>query len=217
MTIGSFSSFTNNISQNLKNPLPGESAHRIMQATSTLRLTFKPNNRTRKSAVLILFYPHKGEIYFPLILRPAYDGVHSGQVAFPGGRYELSDENLIRTALREAQEEIGLRLTDVKILGSLTELFIPPSNFFVLPVIATIPYRPDFYPDAREVEDIFEIKLNEISDTGIIGSSEIQIRGEQVHAPHYEVQGHKIWGATAMMISELLAVINGTDTNSETE
>ncbi|WP_221390716.1 CoA pyrophosphatase [Dyadobacter sp. NIV53] len=213
MILGSFSSFINHISQNLKNPLPGESAHRIMQATSSLRLSFKPNNRTRKSAVLILFYPHKDEIYFPLILRPAYDGVHSGQVAFPGGRYELSDENLIRTALREAQEEIGLRLTDVKILGSLTELFIPPSNFFVLPVVATIPYRPDFYPDAREVEDIFEIKLDEISNINIVGSSNIQIRGEQVYAPHYEIQGYKIWGATAMMISELLTVINASDTS----
>ena len=213
MTVGSFSSFTNHISQKLQSPLPGESAHRIMQATSTLRLNFKPNTRTRKSAVLILFYPYQDEIYFPVILRPAYDGVHSGQVAFPGGRYELSDENLTRTALREAQEEIGLRLTDVKVLGTLTELFIPPSNFFVLPVIGVIPYRPDFFPDAREVEDIFQIKLNDISDTSIIGSSNIQIRGEQVYAPHYEVHGYKIWGATAMMISELLTVINGSDTN----
>ena len=205
---GSFSLFTDKLIQNLTYPLPGESAHKVMQATSKLRLSFKPNNRTRKSAVLILFYPYQEEIYFPLILRPAYDGVHSGQVAFPGGRYELTDENLIRTALREAQEEIGLRLTDVRILGCLTELFIPPSNFYVLPVIATMPYRPDFYPDAREVEDIFEIKLNEISDAGIIGSSTLQIRGEEVLAPHYEVNGYKIWGATAMMISELLTVIN---------
>ncbi len=109
----------------------------------------------------------QNEIYFPLILRPAYDGVHSGQVAFPGGRYEKTDENLIRTALREAQEEIGLRLNDVKVLGILTELFIPASNFYVLPVVATIPYRPDFYPDPREVEDIFEIKLKDISDASI--------------------------------------------------
>ena len=210
MTIGSFQSFINQLTQNLKNPLPGESAHRVMQATSSLRLSFKPNVKTRKSAVLILFYPYQNEIHFPLILRPAYDGVHSGQVAFPGGRYELSDENLIRTALREAQEEIGLRLTDVKILGTLTELFIPPSNFHVLPVVASMPYRPDFYPDPREVEDIFEIKFSEISDTNIIGFSDIQVRGENVHAPHYEIQGYKIWGATAMMISELLTVISAT-------
>ena len=208
MPAGAFSFFISQLSEKLKNPLPGESAHEVMQASSNLRLNFKPNHRTRKSAVLILFYPYQGQIYFPLILRPAYDGVHSGQVAFPGGRYELSDENLIRTALREAQEEIGLRLTDVKILGTLTELFIPPSNFFVLPVIGCIPYRPDFFPDAREVEDVFQIKLDEISDNSIVGSSDIIVRGEQVIAPHYEVQGHKIWGATAMMISELLSVLN---------
>ncbi|MEO6287201.1 MAG: CoA pyrophosphatase [Dyadobacter sp.] len=211
----SFSLFTSQLTQKLKYPLPGESAHRIMQASSKLRLTFKPNARTRKSAVLILFYPYQDEIYFPLILRPAYDGVHSGQVAFPGGRYEPSDEDLVRTALREAQEEIGLRLTDVKILGILTELFIPPSNFYVLPVVATMPYRPDFYPDPREVEDIFEIKLEEISDVNIIGSSDIQVRGEQVHAPHYMVQGYKIWGATAMMISELLSVLNALEPDSK--
>lgn len=210
-----FSFFTNQLAQKLKNPLPGESAHQTMQASSRLRLNFKPNHRTRKSAVLILFYPYQNRILFPLILRPAYDGVHSGQVAFPGGRYELTDENLIRTALREAQEEIGLRLTDVKILGTLTELFIPPSNFFVLPVVACIPYRPGFFPDAREVEDVFEITLDEISDTRIVGFSEILIRGEQVHAPHYEVQGYKIWGATAMMISELLTVMNSEVPDSD--
>jgi 8-oxo-dGTP pyrophosphatase MutT (NUDIX family) len=207
MPQGAFADFTSHLTEKLKNPLPGEAAHRPMQALSKSRINFKPNDRTRRSAVLILFYPYQNEIYFPLILRPAYDGVHSGQVAFPGGRYELSDENLVRTALREAQEEIGLRLTDVKILGSLTELFIPPSNFFVLPVVGCIPYRPDFFPDAREVEDIFQIKLAEISDKKIIGASEILIRGEQVMAPHYEVLGYKIWGATAMMISELLAVL----------
>lgn len=211
----SFSLFTSQLTQKLKYPLPGESAHRTMQALTKLRLTFKPNARTRKSAVLILFYPNKNEIYFPLILRPAYDGVHSGQVAFPGGRYEPTDEDLIRTALREAQEEIGLRLNDVKILGILTELFIPASNFYVLPVVATMPYRPDFYPDPREVEDIFEIRLEEISDVNIIGSSDIQVRGEQVHAPHYMVQGYKIWGATAMMISELLSVLNALEPDSK--
>ena len=212
---GSFESFTDQLYEKLKKPLPGESAHRMMQASSRLRLSFKPNARTRKSAVLILFYPYQDEIYFPVILRPAYDGVHSGQIAFPGGRYELSDENLIRTALREAQEEIGLRLTDVKIMGVLSELFIPPSNFYVLPVVATIPYRPDFYPDIREVEDIFEVRLKEIMDTSILGESEIIVRGEQVRAPHYAVRGYKIWGATAMMISELLTVMNAPDSSTE--
>jgi 8-oxo-dGTP pyrophosphatase MutT (NUDIX family) len=202
-----FSEFTESLTRQLQKPLPGEAAHLRMVAQSRLRASVRPNERTRKSAVLILFYPHRGEIHLPLILRPAYDGVHSGQVAFPGGRYERTDEHLIRTALREAQEEIGLRLTDVTVLGTLTELFIPPSNFFVLPVVASMPYPPEYFPDPREVERVFEVRLQEITDKSIIGESEIQVRGVPIQAPHYMVQNHKIWGATAMMISELLTVM----------
>ncbi|HEV7347296.1 CoA pyrophosphatase [Telluribacter sp.] len=207
MSESPFTEFAESLAAKLRNPLPGEAAHLRMVSQSRLRLTVKPNDRTRKSAVLVLFYPHQEEIYFPLILRPAYDGVHAGQMAFPGGRYERSDESLVRTALREAQEEIGLRLTDVQVLGVLTELFIPPSNFFVLPVVASMPYRPEFFPDPREVEKVFEVRLQEITDKSIIGESEIQVRGVTIQAPHYMVQNYKIWGATAMMISELLTVI----------
>jgi 8-oxo-dGTP pyrophosphatase MutT (NUDIX family) len=208
MEEGLFSNFIHQLTENLKKPLPGELAHREMEASPSLRSRFKPNNRTRRSAVLILFYPTKDKIYLPLILRPAYDGVHSGQIAFPGGRYEVHDENLIRTALREAQEEIGLRLTDVTVLGPLTELFIPPSNFYVLPVVAYMPYRPDFYPDPREVDNIIEIHAEELLNPNIKGNSVMQVRGEQITAPHYLVNGNKIWGATAMMLNELLMVLN---------
>jgi 8-oxo-dGTP pyrophosphatase MutT (NUDIX family) len=178
-----------------------------MQNSSTTRLSFKPNEQTRRSAVLILFYPSNNEIYVPLILRPSYDGVHSAQVAFPGGKYEPTDENLIQTALREAQEEIGLKINNVKILGTLTELFIGPSNFKILPVIGYVLYKPDFRADKREVEKILETKLNDISNPAIIGSSEMLIRGEQAIVPHYEIDNHKIWGATAKMISELLFIL----------
>lgn len=187
--------------------MPGEKAHARMAINSPLRLLARPNARTRKSAVLILFYPHQGEIFLPLILRPAYDGVHSGQMAFPGGRYEPSDEDLLRTAKREAQEEIGLRLNDVRVLGVLSELFIPPSNFFVLPVVACLPYRPDFYPDPREVEKVIEVPYREIRDKTIVGLGEVEVRGKLLEAPHYLIQNYKVWGATAMMISELLTLL----------
>lgn len=202
-----FDSFISEVKQKFQSPLPGERAHERMLALSNARLAIKPNEKTRKSAVLILFYPYQGEVYLPLILRPAYDGVHSGQMAFPGGRYEPTDEDLIRTAKREAQEEIGLRITDVKVVGVLSELFIPPSNFFVLPVVAYLPYRPDFYPDPHEVEKVIEVSLKEIEDKSIVGSSTIEIRGKAIMAPHYLIQNHKVWGATAMMISELLMVL----------
>jgi 8-oxo-dGTP pyrophosphatase MutT (NUDIX family) len=172
-----------------------------------LRLSVQPNDKTRYSAVLILFYQYQGEIYMPLILRPQYDGVHAGQMAFPGGRRERRDKDLIATALRETQEEIGIKASDVHILGTLTQLFIPPSNFFALPVIGYLDYKPDFYPDPHEVDKVFEIKLSEMADERIKSQTEINTRGFVFDAPCYTIQNCKIWGATSMMIAELLEVL----------
>lgn len=203
----SFNTFTEQLRQRLQKPLPGETAHQKMASSARYRLGIRPNERTRRSAVLICFYPYQNSIYLPLILRPQYDGVHAGQMAFPGGRMERFDENLTRTALREAQEEVGIRVTDVKVLGLLTELFIPPSNFYVQPVVGMLPYRPDFYPDPREVEAVIQVDLETLLDETIVGDSQIEVRGVLVDAPFYEIQGHRVWGATAMMISELLMVM----------
>ncbi|GAB3885193.1 CoA pyrophosphatase [Spirosoma agri] len=204
----SFHSFTEDLHQRLQKPLPGEMAHKKMASAARYRLGIKPNERTRRSAVLICFYPYQDSIYLPLILRPQYDGVHAGQMAFPGGRMERFDENLTRTALREAQEEVGIRVTDVKVLGLLTELFIPPSNFYVQPVVGMLPYRPDYYPDPHEVEAVVEVDLETLLDETIVGDSQIEVRGVVVDAPFYQIQGHRVWGATAMMISELLMVMD---------
>jgi 8-oxo-dGTP pyrophosphatase MutT (NUDIX family) len=203
-----FSDFIDLLQQQLTLPLPGAAAHEKMASAKRLQLNIAPNERTRRSAVLILLYQYQDQIYVPLILRPKYDGVHAGQMAFPGGRFEKTDENLLRTALREAQEEIGIKAADVQVLGSLTELYIPPSNFYVLPVVGKLLYRPEFYPDPREVERIFEVSLTEMADEGIIGQTEINIKGLKIEVPSYLIQEHKVWGATAMMISELLTVID---------
>lgn len=204
-----FNTFIEAVTHRLSLPLPGAESHQKMISQSRQRLKITPNEQTRKSAILILFYPFLDEIFMPLILRPAYDGVHGGQMAFPGGRMERTDENLIRTALREAQEEIGIRLTDVKVLGQLTQIYIPPSNFHVLPVIGALPFRPDFYPDSREVDAIVEVALSDLADEKIISLQEIEVRGFKIDAPSYNVHGHQVWGATAMMIAELLEVTKG--------
>lgn len=203
-----FSSFIKKLKFNLKYPLPGEAAHQVMEATSAAYLGVKPNDKTKKSAVLMLLYPFKDEIYLPLILRNSYHGVHSGQVAFPGGRYEQTDSDLIHTALREAQEEIGLNIADVKILGTLSEIYIAPSDFLVLPVLGYLNYRPEFLPDPREVKAVFETRLDHFSESDSVRCSEILIPGDRVLTSHYEVNGHKVWGATAKMIWELLALLN---------
>lgn len=207
-----FTQFTEKLNIRLQQPLPSWQAHNTMASESRLKLKMpNPNERTRESAVLILFYPKNGKIYMPLILRPQYDGVHGGQMAFPGGRAEKEDENLIRTAMREAQEEIGVRLTDIKVLGKLTKLFIPPSNFHVQPVVGFMNRKPDFYPDAREVDKVIEVSLDEMADPSIIGRKVLNVRGVEVDAPYYAIQEHTVWGATAMMIAELLAVLESID------
>lgn len=204
-----FTTFVEKLSLRLQKPLPGQDAHDKMASEGRLKFMMpSPNERTRESAVLILFYPANNEIFIPLILRPQYDGVHGGQMAFPGGRAEKEDENLIRTAMREAQEEIGVRLTDITVIGQLTKLYIPPSNFFVQPVIGFMNKKPNFYPDAREVDKVIEIALQEIINPAIIGRKILTVRGVEINAPFYQIQEHTVWGATAMMISELLTVIH---------
>ncbi len=208
LATATFSEFSTSLSQRLQEPLPGELAHQKMAAGGKARIKMQPNERTRQSAVLILFYEYLGNLYLPLILRPKYEGVHGGQMAFPGGRMERTDKSLIHTALREAQEEIGIKASDVKILGSLTKLYIPPSNFWVLPVIGTLSYRPDFYPDPVEVDMILEVELQEMMNEGVLGTEKRESKGLIFDAPFYLLQDQKVWGATAMMIAELLVVLN---------
>ena len=202
-----FPDLINHLRHRLQQPLPGEAAHGLMASTARTKLGIRPNERTRRSAVLIVFYPYKDSIFLPLILRPQYDGVHAGQMAFPGGRMERTDRDLTQTALREAQEEIGIRVQDVTVLGQLSELFIPPSNFYVQPVVGIMHTRPDFYPDPREVDAVVEVNLDTLLDETIVGDSQIEVRGITVDAPFYGINGHRVWGATAMMIAELLAVM----------
>jgi 8-oxo-dGTP pyrophosphatase MutT (NUDIX family) len=207
-----FTTFIDRLKTRLQQPLPGITAHSIMASENRLKLKMpSPNEKTRESAVLILFYPSDNQIFIPLILRPQYDGVHGGQMAFPGGRAEKEDENLIRTALREAQEEIGVRVSDVNILGKLTKLFIPPSNFYVQPVVGYLTRKPEFYPDPREVDKVIEIGLEDLKNPKIIGRKILNVRGTEVDTPFYDILNTTVWGATAMMISELLVVIENIE------
>ena len=177
-----------------------------------------PNAATRTGAVLILFYPYDSLIHVPMIRRPVYPGVHSGQVAFPGGRVEETDESIVEAALREAREEVGVRPADVEVLGLLTPLFVHASNYMVHPVVGAARTRPDFKPDPYEVDALLEVPLDELQDVTRIGSKEIIVReGITIQAPYYDLQGHTVWGATAMMISELLEVLESLTTEGNEE
>lgn len=198
------------LEKRLREPLPGIVSHRKYMHLSRLKHSLQVPDNVKSSAVLILLYPWMSHTYFPLILRPPYDGKHGGQMALPGGKAEPSDKNLIGTALREAQEEIGIKAIDVTVLGELTDIYIPVSNYIVRPVIGYMDYKPEFYPDVREVERIYHTDIEDIIRGGEIINREITIGNQQVTVPGFEVQDSWVWGATSLILSEFSDVLNDT-------
>lgn len=206
-----FPDFIESLKNELQKPLPGlESQLKL----ASMRRLMKDGQLVipgdaRKAGVLILFYPYQGEIYIAFIKRAEYPGVHSGQISFPGGGWEKSDSDLVATALREAEEEIGVPRESVFPIGRLTDLFIPPSNFLVSPVVGYTEKRPDFEIDPEEVDRILEIPLQEFLKHTIIPEKEISIFPDVIlKVPCFYVSDQVIWGATAMIMNELLDVIS---------
>ena len=194
----------------LQQTLPGLTAQLKMSAIKRVHELLRNGSfdHARQSSVLILFFPLAEKIGFVLMLRPEYDGVHSGQVSFPGGKHEETDESLVFTALREAREEIGIDPRKIQVIGQLTELYIPPSNFLVTPVAGFQATRPQFVADPKEVARIIEVDLDELLDDNNCQIREIKLKsGTSLMAPVYILNGQIVWGATAMMLSELKEIL----------
>lgn len=198
----------------LQSPLPGKSAQMNMSPVPVDLRRFETVLPTthRKSGVLILFYPDKKESFFPLIKRPEYVGFHSGQVAFPGGKMEIGDEDIIQTALREAEEEVGVDRRQVQVLGKLSDLYIPTSNFLVSPIIGFLEKRPDFIPEVKEVSRIIQTELPLLFRPEI-KKRKILTLGPNLNldTPYFEIDGEVVWGATAMILSELIQVLQSAE------
>jgi 8-oxo-dGTP pyrophosphatase MutT (NUDIX family) len=169
------------------------------------------NENAQKAAVLICLYPDKdNNLYVPLIRRNEYDGVHSGQISLPGGKYERGDKSLVITALREAEEELNIRADRIEILGEISDVFIPPSNFIVKPVIAWSPEHPDFIPDTSEVSEVIPVSLDDLLSENVRKIKDIPHRDYNIiDVPCFYINDQIIWGATAMILSELVDLING--------
>jgi 8-oxo-dGTP pyrophosphatase MutT (NUDIX family) len=200
--------FISRLEERLKLPLPGAAAHNMMRAVPVgpIRPDFSNTQPPRPGAVLICLYEKDGEIVFPLIKRTEYLGAHSGQISLPGGKAEPNEE-AIGTALREAEEEIGVDPGQIRIIGTLTDFFVIPSNFLVTPVVAASMYTPGFRPDPREVTRILTAQLFELTRQDAIRNKEILAGGKfPMMAPHFEVEGEIVWGATAMILNELCHV-----------
>ncbi|MCI0711618.1 MAG: CoA pyrophosphatase [Chloroflexi bacterium] len=179
-----------------------DSAHRKMAPMP--RSTSRPESRNdgpNLSAVLLLLYPQLESLYFVMIKRPEYPGVHSGQIGLPGGRCE-DGETFLETALREANEEIGVAAAQVDIVGNLTPIYIAPSDFEVHPFVGYASERPMWRPDPAEVAGIIEMPVRTLLDHTIKVREQWTVRDFTLEVPFYAFQGHKIWGATAIMLSE---------------
>lgn len=200
--------FLQSLRSDLAADLPGISAQYRMapRPRSSTDAQQEPGEETRQGGVLILLYPRDGEVWLPLILRPTYSGVHSGQVGLPGGGYEPEDGTLAATALRETYEEIGVGQNRVMLLGSLTPLYIYASDYLVHPFVGWTDSQPDFHPDPYEVAKLINTPLCMFLDTDHRTEEMWRLRGQNVLVPFFDIQSQVIWGATAMIMSELIAL-----------
>ncbi|MCY2688116.1 NUDIX hydrolase [Salinimicrobium sp. TH3] len=201
------------LSPNLRKiTLPGEEAH--FKLAPVLRMKELENlnidrKNPKQAAVLSVFYPaENGETSFVLILRKTYKGVHSNQVGFPGGRVELADRDLAHTALRETEEEVGIPQHEVEIMREMSRLYIPPSNFWVHPFMGIMKKTPVLVPQEDEVESVLEIKLDEfMSESCLIKETLSTSYAKEIEVPAFLLNGHVVWGATAMMLSEMKEIL----------
>lgn len=162
----------------------------------------------KRAAVLMLVYPEDSQAMLTLIQRNSYKGVHSSQIAFPGGKIESFDASPLHTALRETEEEIGVRRDAVNVVSPFSELYIPPSNFKVSPFLGYLPEKPLFVPDPREVAAMVQMPLSVLLDDESTALRRMATSYSQsIDVPVFNVGEHAVWGATAMMLSELKEVL----------
>lgn len=204
----------------LPNRLPGKEAHLKLAPEPRVTTLIKeqaPPSSAKESAVLVLLTPakdsrgniisDKSEWTVLLIKRNTYHGVHSGQIAFPGGKCELSDIDHTATACREAFEELGIDKNKIKIVGKLSKLYVPPSNFTIYPVLAINNGVDEYIPEPREVSEYLHIPLGLFNPKNATRCRVQAGPYSWVHAPGYVINGQTIWGATAMIIAELYQVV----------
>ncbi|SHG65148.1 8-oxo-dGTP pyrophosphatase MutT, NUDIX family [Flavobacterium fluvii] len=191
--------------------LPASEAHFKMapleRIESLKNLKIETKN-PKTAAVMMLFYPKNGVTHLVLIVRNSYQGVHSAQIAFPGGKYEPRDQIFENTALRETHEEIGIPPDSIKIMKAFTRLYIQPSNFMVYPFLGICKEEIVFIPDSDEVADIIELPLSVFMSDDILVSVNLSTSyAENISVPAFKIGDHIVWGATAMMLSELKEVL----------
>jgi 8-oxo-dGTP pyrophosphatase MutT (NUDIX family) len=206
-----FQDFLISIPKIEKEPLLADLAHQIMVPPERAELMRNLNveeENPRKAAVMMLFYPKNEKTHLVLIIRNSYFGVHSSQIAFPGGKVEHNDESIEYTALRETEEEIGISIDKITVIKAFTEIYIPPSNFMVFPFLGYCKEELVFKPDPKEVAGILELSLADFLDeNAIVNKTMSTSYSTNILVPAFKIQEHYVWGATAMMMSELKEIL----------
>ncbi len=196
----------------LQTALPGLESQEQMAPLHRpdLEKKFRFKDPPRVSSVLLLMFLKNEKLHIPAIVRADNGGVHGGQIAFPGGRIEAQDKNLKETAIRETIEEIGIDAGSARFLGNLSDLFIAVSNNKVRPYVAyTSASVLEYRPDGTEVADVIEINIEDY----LFGKNRMEgvvqtNRGFRIKTPYFPLQGHQLWGASAMIFSEFLSIMD---------
>ncbi len=160
----------------------------------------------KSAAVLLLLFEEDKTLKFILLERQKYDGVHSAEIGLPGGKYETQDIDLMQTALRETQEEIGVNPENIFPIFPLSKIYIPPSNFWVQPFVGIVTEKPDFIIDYNEVQTILEVNLNEFLSLDVVDFSVKKYNSTYI-VPAFHINNHYVWGATAMILNEFKEII----------
>lgn len=157
----------------------------------------------KKAGVLLCVHPVNNQAFFTLIERQTYSGAHSNQIAFPGGKVESSDQNIVETATREADEEVNIKSNHLQIIGELSSIYVPPSNFYVTPILALSSIQPDYAAQESEVKNIIEMPILELLKEDVVQETKIEIKkGIHFNTPYLHLQNKIVWGATAMILNE---------------
>ena len=207
-----FDEFLVSLSKIKNIPLPAETSQFKMSPPFRRELISRYKEamkHAKRAGVLALFYPDDSmQTHLALILRKTYKGVHSAQIGFPGGKYEDKDRSLKATALRETFEEIGIAERSIEVIKQMTEVYIPPSNFYVQPFIGITSRTPKFIKQDEEVEDVIEVSLAHFLDEAIVVTKSVTTSYTiKADVPAFELNGHIVWGATAMMLSEIKDIL----------
>jgi 8-oxo-dGTP pyrophosphatase MutT (NUDIX family) len=204
------------LARQLTQKLPGSFSHLKMLPSGRLLQTPSSHQDYYESAVLVLLFPFGEDIRICLIRRPATMKNHAGQIAFPGGKREKDDKDLVQTAVREASEEIGVDAETVRIIGLMSSVYVQVSDFLITPVLAWVDREPEIRMDPAEVDEVIFISFSDIADKANLHHKDIETRSGVIRAPGYAIRDCFIWGATAMILAELDDIFSEVISNKKT-